>query len=254
MGLNLNVTHRKLSLDSPADAITGWYAKSYSESTIKMYVEGKGAIRSHLPIGTFVRKNFLGMCVAPVWEGDEIEMPTGEFYEVATVTEVPIADSFSHRNCDLVYLPLHGKTYVTTAPSVDDARYLTKDYLDDYVSDSNLQNYNWLVCYSEPEYPLTRVFSDKNMAIIFTIDTPTTTPDLDTDLEPFAYNEKVPIHIVTLDTELGWLAEQELREVVAAHPLGSQRSIESLTRRIHHLGSTTLYDRTVSLNYTRGTA
>jgi hypothetical protein len=254
MGLDLTVTHRKLSLDSPPDAVTGWYPKSYTESTIDMYIQDRGASVNYLPAGWYPRLDAGGMTVDPVWEGDEIETLSGKFYEIKTIKEVNIADSFLWRLCDMIHLPLHGLTYPTTAPSVADARYNTKDYWETYIDDDELQGFSWIVCYESHDFPFIRVFKDKNIAIIFAISQPTTTPDIDSDLTTIGYNESVPTHILTLDTELESLAEQELRRIIREHPLGSIRTLDQKTSTIHNLGSTQIFDTTFTLNYWRDTS
>ena len=250
MGLDLTVTHRKLSLDSPADSITGWYTKSFSESNIDMHTESKNASPRQLPAGLFVRHDHAGRTPDPVWEGDEIQKGS-DFYEIKTVLPADIADSFLWRDCGLVHLPFHGKTYPTTTPSVKDARYNTKDYWDEYLSAANLQNYGYIVCYSDPDYPLTRVFNDKNIALIFTVDYPNSKPLLDSDLVPSHYEEAVTTHVFALDTELAWLGEHELRRIVAENPEGSQRGLETLRPVVHEMGSTKIYDIPVVMNYVR---
>lgn len=106
MVLTFNVTRRKLVLGTRDDT-TGWYDVSYTESTIEMPVEDRGANALPLPAGTYVRLDALGMTADVVLEGDQIKTDDGRYYEVKTVREVWLADSFIRRDCDLTRLPLH---------------------------------------------------------------------------------------------------------------------------------------------------
>ena len=90
------------------DAVTGWYAKSFAESTIKMVVVPQGANNLSLRTGVYARLDAVGLTQDVVLVGDEIETAASEFYEVKTVKPHWIGDSFEHRSCDLTELPLHG--------------------------------------------------------------------------------------------------------------------------------------------------
>jgi len=237
MTLTFDVSHHKLVLGT-RDSTTGWYTISYEEPvTIQAIIQDRGATTRYLPAGVYVKQDALMMTADPVWIGDKIEQSPTRFYEVKTVAEVMFLDSFVRRDCDLTLLPLHGLEYETTAPTVKDARWLTKDYWDDYLDSDNLQNHSFIVCYSDPPYPLVRVFKDKNVAIIFTVETSRTTPLIGTDLTPYNYREHVNTHVVTLDTKLNHLGQAELRRVIENHPLGSQRTFTSSEPHIHYLGS-----------------
>jgi len=90
------------------DDTTGWYAKSYAESTIKMVVVLRGANNLSLITGVYARLDAAGMTQDVVLVGDEIETSASEFYEVKTVKPYWVGDSFEYRACDLTELPLHG--------------------------------------------------------------------------------------------------------------------------------------------------
>jgi hypothetical protein len=148
---------------------------------------------------------------------------------------------------------MHDLSYTSTSPSVDDARYRTKDYWDTYIDSDNLNNHPYLVCYAHPDYPLTHVFNTKGRHIIFAIDTPRSTALKQADQTAYGYMEHVPTHILTLDTELNHLAEAELRTITEDNPFGSQRNFETRGSTIHNYGSTIIYDTEVVLQYVRDT-
>ena len=90
------------------DATTGWYAKSFAESTINMVLVPQGANNLSLRTGVYARLDAAGLTQDVVLLGDEIETVAGTFYEVKTIRENWIGDSFEFRACDLTELPMHG--------------------------------------------------------------------------------------------------------------------------------------------------
>lgn len=250
---SFDVTHRELQLGT-RDSVTGWYEKHYVESTIEMVFEKRGATVMNLSGGGYVRVDEIGRTADVVEEWDEIYRPNGRYYEVHAVEPVyGPADNFMWRECGLVYLPLHDRTYTSLTPSVEDARYRTKVYWDTYISLSNLNSHPFIVCYSDPNYPIVKVYQTKGIDIIFAVSQPNSTPMLQHDQTPYGYEEHVPTHVLTLDTQLQWLAEAELRRIVEAYPQGSHRSLERRSARNIQLGSTALYDTEFILNYKRDT-
>lgn len=255
--LDVEVTRRKLGLSAARDTVTGWYTKEFTPSTIEMLIMPRTSSFVSAVFGTYARTDFIGFTQDGVVIGDEVLLGSN-YYEVKSTRPQRIADSFSHREVDMTFLPLHELSYDPAAPSVNDARYNTKDYLETRITDSNMQttggrNLRWIACYSNPDYPLLRVFIDKRMEIIFTIDTPDSEPKMNYDQTPYGYKERVPIHIVTLDTEVNHLAETELRNVTESYPTGSQRGLERRGTTVHNYGSTQVFDTEFVLNYSRGT-
>lgn len=104
--VSFDVTRRKLVLGSQ-DSTTGWYDKSYTESTIEMPIEDRGTRVLLLPVGTYVRLDALGFTADVVEVGDEIKTDDGRYYEVKAVKKVYRGDSFVRRDCDLTLLRLH---------------------------------------------------------------------------------------------------------------------------------------------------
>ena len=254
---SLDVTHRRLMLGS-RDSTTGWYAKSYEEQTIEMIVVSRAATHMPLPPGVYVRLDAVGLTADPVYEGDEIKTASDQYYQVETVREHPIGDSFFFRECDLTLLPfknLSGGTY--TASSVEDARYRTKVYLETYLSDTALPNY--IVAYGKPDYPLIKVFKTKGVDLVFSIGEPESTPLMNPDFSPYGYEEHVPITTFCIDkdniegTRLKWQAETELRRVLEEHPLGSVRTLDRRRDNDTRLGSIILYSTEYIFNYRRDT-
>lgn len=251
MPLSFNVTRRELELGT-ADSVTGWYARNWTESTIEMIIVDRGGTQIALPAGAYVRLDALGMSADPVVEGDEIETDDGRVYEVKAIKEVwGPGDNFVRRDCDMVKLPLHGLTYTDTTPSVEDARYRTKDYWDTYIVLANLNDHPFIVAYADPDYPLLRVFKTKEIDIVFAVGQPNSTPLLGHTQAAYGYEEHVPTHVQTLDTQLQWLAEAELRRITETYPEGSQRSLERRATHDRWLGSTRLYDTEFILSYRR---
>jgi len=250
VSLNFDVTRRKLQLGT-RNSTTGWYDKNYAESTIEMIIQTRGATHFPLPAGVYVRLDAVGLSVDPVEINDEIKTSSDVYYEVKGVKPHWWADSFIYRECDLTELPLHSLSYSDVAPTVEDARYRTKDYWETYISLSNLNNHNFIVCYADPDYPLLKVFKTKGVHIIFAVAQPNSTPLPGHDRTPYGYEESVPTHVLTLDTQLQWLAEAELRRICEEHPSGSQRSLERRASHDRWLGSARLYDTEYILNYRR---
>lgn len=252
--LSAEFTRRRLQLDSPPDSTTGWYSKSFEDFTIDGVLVERSTSRVSMVAGVHILLDAT-LVTADVLElGDEVyDDYSNRYYEVKGVKSYKIGNSFSHRECDLSYLPLHGKSYSSSTPDVRDARYNTKNYWDTYLDSDNLQHYNYLVSYSEADYPFVRVFENKSIDILFTIDTPNSTAEIGHDQTPTGYIEHVATHILSLDTKLNHLAETELRRITEAYPTGSLRHLDRQDSMIHNFGSTLVYDTEIMLRYRRDT-
>lgn len=251
--LSADVTLRRLQLD-PQDEDTGWYVKSFPVTeTIEMPIV-TGAVASMVAgAGVYVRYDAVGFAIDPVKDGDEVKPDSREtYFEVKSVKEHWFLDNFAFRECQLTELPFHNLEYRDFTPLVNDARERTKTYWETYLDGDNLNNHPYIVCYETPDYPFSRVFKEKGIWIIFSIGQPTSTPDMSGDQIVRRYMESVPTHIYTLDTQLLWLGETELRRIVKDNPEGSQRSLERRGTTKTRLGSGTLYDTTFILSYRRG--
>ena len=107
-GGSCDMTLRTLTLGS-RDSETGWRAKSYSETNIKMIVTPRGTTSLNVVAGSFVRLDALGKTDSPVKAADEIKTKGGTYYEVKAVHEYYVTpDTVEYYECDLTKLPLHG--------------------------------------------------------------------------------------------------------------------------------------------------
>jgi len=103
-----DVTRRRLTLSS-VDSATGWFDKDFSTSTIEMVLIPRASSHLATAVGSYVRTDFLGLCIAGIEEGDEIlHTRDGEaiYYEVKAVREIPHGNTLSHREADLTLLPM----------------------------------------------------------------------------------------------------------------------------------------------------
>jgi len=101
------VIRHALTLGS-RDSMTGWYAKTFTESDIEMVILTKGSRQLALQLGYYVSLDALGFTVNYVREGDQIEDSISRFWEVKAVQPITIGDSLRFYLCDLKELPLHG--------------------------------------------------------------------------------------------------------------------------------------------------
>lgn len=255
----LDVTRRELSLGD-RDTTTGWYARDYTDHDIEGLLFDKSATPQLLSVGSYVRYDLTLFTADVVVEGDQIFTEfDSKYYEVKTATEKSTGDSFEYRDCQLSYLPLEGVSGGSyTASTVEDARYRTKVWLETYLTTANLPEY--IICYSRPRYPLTRVFNDKQIDVVFSLGKPDSEPIIDAGTRaPCGYDEEVPIQILSVDKSnlegetTVWQAETELRSVAKSNPLGSVRSLTRMIEFTEDLGSTRLYGVEYILNYTRDT-
>lgn len=150
----------------------------------------------------------------------------------------------------------------------EDARYRTKVLLEDATKGLNNANLtkdddgtevSFIVCFGNPPYPITRVFLDCDVDLVFTIAEPTSEPILDTDQTPSHYKERVPIFTFCIDkpgitgTKLKWKAEADLRRINETYPTGSQRAHEERRDNDQRLGPIILYSTKYVLSYVRDT-
>ena len=127
--------------------------------------------------------------------------------------------------------------------------------------DDDVTEASYILQYSNPPYPLSRIYFDpKNVDLTFTTDEPTTEAIVDWDGYTIGYNEKVPIHI-NCPTKQGitgnkllWKAQAELRRIFETYPLGSYRGFSVGSPYTQKLGLFTLYGVTVTVSYERDTS
>lgn len=154
---------------------------------------------------------------------------------------------------------------------VDDARYRTRDYLEGWTNASTALNsanltkdddstqVSWITCFGDPPYPMTRVFMDCDIDLVFNVGEPNSTPLMDCDQAAYGYEEHVPITVFCVDkpgitgTKLKWKAEAELRRICENYPTGSLRGLERRRDNDQRVGSMILYSTEYVLNYRRDT-
>jgi len=149
--------------------------------------------------------------------------------------------------------------------SAQDARQRTRTYLATYIINANLTHdddltqASWISAFGLPDYPLSRVFKDKAVDVIFSIGTASAKAERDFRQYPYAYEEMVPIEIFAVDktgitgTKLRWKAEAELRRITEAYPLANIRWVTRVGDNEKKLGSQTLYSVKYELGYIRPT-
>lgn len=105
-----DITRRKLVLGN-ADSVTGWYAKSYTESTIEGIFVQRNAANVAYACGGYVNLDATLFTADVLEVGDQIQLSTSnDYFEVKTVEKVWSfgGDDFSHRICQLKHLPFGG--------------------------------------------------------------------------------------------------------------------------------------------------
>jgi hypothetical protein len=269
LDLSIAVTRRALSLGSQ-DTITGWYAKSFAETSIDMVIVPKAMQQLALSMGSYVRTDAVGFTRHTVEVGDQAKDAYNIYYDVATVESNYMGATLMHHKCDLVKLPLYADRPSTsgTWPTVNDPRYRTKLFLDTYVTATNLKKDNgstnaaYITCMGMADYPIQHVFlGSKNVDLVFSIDEPTSEPLVSHDQTPYGYREQVPITVFALDksgitaVRLVWAAVQELRRIAAENPWGSLRTIKQMKPNPVGLSdvTTSMWSTQVLLTYTRDT-
>lgn len=126
-----------------------------------------------------------------------------------------------------------------------------------YVLSLTSTQVTFIVCYGNPNYPLLRVFIDKDIDLVFSVGESTSEAINDFNFYPIGYEEHVPITAWCIDktgitgVELEWKAEEQLRRVTEQYPLGSVRSLERLEDCDLNMEGTIIYGRKFMLNYRR---
>jgi hypothetical protein len=83
------------------DATTGWYAKSYADSTISMLIFNRGTQNLRIGLGDYVVITAVGYTQIAVNAGDYIDDSNSEEYLVAAVREHMVANASMVYECDL---------------------------------------------------------------------------------------------------------------------------------------------------------
>jgi hypothetical protein len=258
------VTRRALSLGAQ-DAITGWYAKTYTETASydKMVIVPKGFNLSAFGIGGYAKYAITGYICAPLSEGDEIISNT-KYYEVIAVEDVDLGDSHMWYMCELHELQMHwDEPAYGTSATVYDPRRQIKIMLDAYLGAETLHkndgtDCSYITCWDGAPYPLKRVFDTKAVDLIFSVSRGTSKPEIAADKTPYGYVEKVPVFISTVNKtgisgeNLWWQGERAFRHIMELYPIGSVRTIETINPKPVDLGSLKLFQGECVVNYVRG--
>jgi hypothetical protein len=99
-----DVTYRALSLGS-RDSYTGLYAKTYTESTIKMAIFTNDAQREALKMGYWVSLDALGLTETAVTVYSLIRDSLDRVWQIKSVSPITVGDSTKYYKCDLKELP-----------------------------------------------------------------------------------------------------------------------------------------------------
>lgn len=250
------------------DTSSGWYAKTYVDSTIEAAVIPKSAQQILLGTGLYVKSSALGLSVDPVRDDDVIGNSNGDGFVVTNRQAMWYFDTFMYYFYDLQRLP-SGAVNVGVASTTTDPRYRTKLWLDtnilaaNLVLDDNTTPATFLVQYANPDYGMERVMMPspgKDRDIVFSVGELNSTPLPTWNHATYGYNETVPIEIATLSktgctgTDLQWQAEQELRRISETYfggALGVLRRLERKTSETADMGGWPLFKVKYILEYKR---
>jgi hypothetical protein len=269
-GASADVTLGTLTLGS-REATTGWRAVTYPTSTIHMPVLPQGSTFNYMGVGLYAYENALGLTDDTVKLGDQIKTSDNRYYMIEGLQKQYWLNKFAFWKATLSEQPIWQAapgtlTWSKTRPN--DPRERTKVYIDTYVRDAQITKDNdstqaaWACIFSDLPYPLTQEFRAASSPVqgLYVVEMPNSTPMMDVVTQaPYGYTERVPIHIVTIDstgctgTALNWKMEAELRYVCEQNPKGSYRLPYSSQKLDRELGGMWLYDRLFILIYERDT-
>jgi len=146
---------------------------------------------------------------------------------------------------------------------VDTAQNRTKVWLDTYWLPANITKDDGstlattISAFDWPDYPIARLFLDKNIDGAVSVGQASGKVLVDSDQYPVAYDESIPITLCTIDkpgttgVKLLALMEAELRRVGEQYPLGSLRRLTGSTPKTSRVGSYFLFSIEYSLGYRR---
>jgi hypothetical protein len=107
-GASFEVTRSALLLGNTRDSVTGWYPKSYAESTAEMIVIQKESQKLALDLGYWVSLDALGLTVDGAEVYDLVTDSFGRVWIVETVKPIIVGDSIHYFVCDLKELSVYG--------------------------------------------------------------------------------------------------------------------------------------------------
>ena len=267
--MSSNVTLRTLSLGAQ-DTTTGWYAKTYADTTIQMPIVPKGTFYIAGNTGHYTRYTFTGFTNDAISEGDQIVDAATRYFEIRTVQPWSWLDSLEFYECELAYRqfpydrPSTSGTWLLESALNLDPRYRQKKLLDDYLTaanmkeDDNATNATYITTMGKADYSLSKVFIGKSVDLIFCIESATMKPILGHDMIARHNEYDVAIGLYAIDkttitaTRLIRAAEHELQRIAETYPTGSIRSIGREEPNEQDLGECILWSKKVTMHYIIG--
>jgi hypothetical protein len=269
MGLSFDVTRRALTLGS-ADSTTGWYAKTFSTSTIEMVIVPRSMQRLAFSAGVYPKYEVSAFHLDPVSEGDEIVDSASNYYEVETTEPHYLGDSLYYYETQLTKIPMHydrpgssGTWHLDSDSLITDVRYRQKEYIQDHITPAHITKDDgstlatYIICFGKADYPISHIFVTKGVDLIFNIDIGESEALIQADKTAYAYHERVPITLYAINkttitaTNLIEKGYQELRLIAMTYPEGSVRRVGRARETSTSLGSPILFSQEVVLEYTR---
>jgi hypothetical protein len=226
---NADLTHHKLTLGDQ-DTTTGWYAKTFTEDTIKGSIQPKGVTVNDLPVGSTAKYDLTLFTTNPIQADDEIEDTAGQNYIVRAVEEYWNLDRFSHYQASLEKRgpykrrPTTSGVWSSTIQAQTDIKYWLTSNLNstNLTLDDGTTPANYIIAFGKTDYAPEHVFFTKRVDLIFSVGAPT--------VDQAGDYEDLPITVYTVNksgitaANLQWKIEAELRRIAAASPLGLYRS------------------------------
>jgi hypothetical protein len=255
-----------------ADSITGHYAKSFAESTIKMLIQSKGSPFSYNGAGFYARYPLTGFTSTAVVEGDEI-LANSVYYSIKTVTPIFIGAEIDHYQCELERRffedspATSGTWHVDSTTVKTDPRNRIKTVIDTYLTANNIKkddgttNATTHTCFDGATYPLTRIFLTKAVDAVAVISRGTSST-LYTDWvfghKPYGFEEGVKIEVFAVNktgitaSNLAEKMEQEIRRIFTVYdPYTNVRDLDTIAPSTIDLGYTFLSKTEVNIKYRR---
>lgn len=270
--MDFSVTRLSYSLGT-RDTWTGWRKKQWTQSIIDMVLLSKDPRRLNSIAGIYPIRDMAGITEESMRAGDIIKEKDGTPYRVETVKDIRFNTNL--RECQMIAEPLFeadfsAPTWTKTRGS--DSRYRTKVWLDPSLTppgylrtsqitkddDSTLAAF--AVMFSHPPYLLSDEFRAGTNPVqgLYVLEKTDVEALVDSmTRKNYAYNDKVVIHIITVDSlgcsgiALEQKMDAELRYVFENYPLGSVRSYDHEKPQVTDLGDMKLYDTLVTLAYKR---
>jgi hypothetical protein len=264
-----SVTRRALSFGAQ-DSITGWYAKVYTDTTIKGSMQPQGSAVSFLPCGNYAKYPHTFFTEYVVHEGDLIKDSYNIEFELNTVVSWSWLNKFSHYLCEAVQNTFDNRDATSGTWHLDsdslttDPRSRTKIYLDTYLTPANIDG-DYITCFDGADYPIKYLFNaalgvDTDLVLSIGEES-TVTEDTIYDL-PYKDTVSIPITLYAVNktgitaTNLIEQAEREIQKVLVDHALSigstSKRSLSSSKPNRIDLGNGSyLWSKVVTIKYER---